>query len=71
MIHINYKRITKYPNDKLISYIDKLIPVIDDFTLHNILDKIKDNEEVMNYIIEKYLINSTISIKLTSFFIKK
>lgn len=64
-------RITKYPNDKLISYIDKLIPVIDDFTLRNILDKIKDNEEVMNYIIEKYLINSTISIKLTSFFIKK
>lgn len=49
-------RITKYPNDKLISYIDKLIPVIDDFTLRNILDKIKDNEEVMNYIIEKYLI---------------
>lgn len=63
-------RITKYPNDKLISYIDKLIPVIDDFTLHNILDKIKDNEEVMNYIIEKYLINSTISIKLTSFLLK-
>lgn len=63
-------RITKYPNDKLISYIDKLIPVIDDFTLRNILDKIKDNEEVMNYIIEKYLINSTISIKLTSFLLK-
>ena len=63
-------RITKYPNDKLISYIDKLIPVIDDFTLRNILDKIKDNEEVMNYIIEKYLINSTISIKLTSFLSK-
>lgn len=63
-------RITKYPNDKLISYIDKLIPVIDDFTLHNILDKIKDNEEVMSYIIEKYLINSTISIKLTSFLLK-
>lgn len=63
-------RITKYPNDKLISYIDKLIPVIDDFTLHNILNKIKDNEEVMNYIIEKYLINSTISIKLTSFLLK-
>lgn len=63
-------RITKYPNDKLISYIDKLIPVIDDFTLRNILDKIKDNEEVLNYIIEKYLINSTISIKLTSFLLK-
>lgn len=63
-------RITKYPNDKLISYIDKLIPVIDDFTLHNILNKIKDNEEVMSYIIEKYLINSTISIKLTSFLLK-
>lgn len=63
-------RITKYPNDKLISYIDKLIPVLDDFTLRNILDKIKDNEEVMNYIIEKYLINSTISIKLTSFLLK-
>lgn len=63
-------QITKYPNDKLISYIDKLIPVLDDFTLHNILDKIKDNEEVMNYIIEKYLINSTISIKLTSFLLK-
>jgi hypothetical protein len=63
-------RITKYPNDKLISYIDKLIPVIDDFTLRNILDKIKDNEEVMNYVIDKYLINSTISIKLTSFLLK-
>lgn len=63
-------RITKYSNDKLISYIDKLIPVIDDFTLRNILDKIKDNEEVMNYIIDKYLINSTISIKLTSFLLK-
>lgn len=63
-------RITKYSNDKLISYIDKLIPVIDDFTLHNILDKIKDNEEVMSYIIEKYLINSTIFIKLTSFLLK-
>lgn len=63
-------RITKYPNDKLISYIDKLIPVLDDFTLHNILNKIKDNEEVMSYIIEKYLINSTISIKLTSFLLK-
>lgn len=63
-------RITKYPNDKLISYIDKLIPVLDDFTLRNILDKIKDNEEVMSYIIEKYLINSTISIKLTSFLLK-
>ena len=63
-------RITKYPNDKLISYIDKLIPVLDDFTLHDILNKIKDNEEVMNYIIEKYLINSTISIKLTSFLLK-
>lgn len=63
-------RITKYPNDKLISYIDKLMPVIDDFTLRNILDKTKDNEEVMNYIIEKYLINSTISIKLTSFLLK-
>lgn len=63
-------RITKYPNDKLISYVDKLIPVIDDFTLRNILDKIKDNEEVMNYVIDKYLINSTISIKLTSFLLK-
>ena len=63
-------RITKYSNDKLISYIDKLIPVIDDFTLRNILDKIKDNEEVMNYIIDKYIINSTISIKLTSFLLK-
>lgn len=63
-------RITKYPNDKLISYIDKLIPVLDDFTLHDILNKIKDNEEVMSYIIEKYLINSTISIKLTSFLLK-
>ncbi len=63
-------RITKYPNDKLISYIDKLIPVIDDFTLHDILNKIKDNEEVMNYVIDKYLINSTISIKLTSFLLK-
>ena len=40
-------RITKYPNDKLISYIDKLIPVIDDFTLRNILDKIKDNEDLV------------------------
>ena len=63
-------RITKYPNDKLISYIDKLIPVLDDFTLHDILNKIKDNEEVMNYVIDKYLINSTISIKLTSFLLK-
>lgn len=63
-------RITKYPNDKLISYIDKLIPVLDDFTLHDILNKIKDNEEVMSYIIEKYLINSSISIKLTSFLLK-
>lgn len=63
-------RITKYSNDKLISYIDKLIPVIDDFTLHDILNKIKDNEEVMNYVIDKYLINSTISIKLTSFLLK-
>ena len=63
-------RITKYPNDKIISYIDKLIPVIDDFTLHNILNKTKDNEEVMNYVIDKYLINSTISIKLTSFLLK-
>ena len=35
-------RITKYPNDKLISYIDKLIPVLDDFTLHDILNKTKD-----------------------------
>lgn len=63
-------RITKYPNDKLISYIDKLIPVLDDFTLHDILNKIKDNEEVMNYVIDKYLVNSTISIKLTSFLLK-
>lgn len=63
-------RITKYPNDKLISYIDKLIPVLDDFTLHDILNKTKDNEEVMNYVIDKYLINSTISIKLTSFLLK-
>ena len=63
-------QITKYPNDKLISYIDKLIPVLDDFTLHDILNKTKDNEEVMNYVIDKYLINSTISIKLTSFLLK-
>lgn len=63
-------RITKYPNDKLISYIDKLIPVLDDFTLHDILNKTKDNEEVMNYVIDKYLVNSTISIKLTSFLLK-
>ena len=48
-------RITKYPNDKLISYIDKLIPVLDDFTLHDILNKIKDNEELFKkyaYIVE-------------------
>lgn len=63
-------QITKYPNDKLISYIDKLIPVLDDFTLHDILNKTKDNEEVMNYVIDKYLVNSTISIKLTSFLLK-
>lgn len=63
-------QITKYPNDKLISYIDKLIPVLDDFTLHDILNKTKDNEEVMNYVIDKYLINSKISIKLTSFLLK-
>ena len=63
-------QITKYPNDKLISYIDKLIPVLDDFTLHDILNKTKDNEEVMNYVIDKYLINSTISIKLTYFLLK-
>lgn len=43
-------QITKYPNDKLISYIDKLIPVLDDFTLHDILNKTKDNEEVMTNI---------------------
>ena len=63
-------RITEYPNNELIKYLDRLVPFLDDYTLYNILNKIKDNEEVMNYVIEKYLTNSIISIKLASFLLK-
>lgn len=59
------ERILKCPNDQLISYIDKLIPYLDYYSLKNIIIKIKDNEEVMNYILEKYLSNSSISISLS------
>lgn len=59
-------QMTKLPNEEIKKYIDMIITKIDRYDLNILLDNLRENEEVIEYLIENYIKEKEIGLMLTS-----
>lgn len=64
-------QMTKLPNEEMKKYIDMIITKIDKYDLSILLDNLRDNEEVIEYLIENYIKEKEIGLMLTSSLLSK
>ena len=63
--------ICSYPNDKLESYLDKIIYDLSPHYIDVLLDEIQGNNELINYLIDKYVSDPLVGGKLSSVMVSK
>lgn len=58
------KRICQFPEEKIVIYLDKIIPKLNVYYIYGMLDEIKNKENIINYVINKHITNKNVGVLL-------